>query len=57
MGDNQKSNQSVQPSTQTNQGVSMNSIEFKLVLQQYYLSFGEKIGKGGKTDFGNQAKA
>ena len=36
MGDVQNSNQSSQPSTQDNQGVSMNSIEFKLVLQQYY---------------------
>lgn len=54
MGDNQNSNQS---STQTDQGVSMNSIEFKLVLQQYYGSFVELTGKGGYTDFRKHVEA
>ena len=49
MGSDQNSNQS--SSTQTNQGVSMNSIEFKLVLQQYYSSFVETTGMGNYTDF------
>ena len=54
MGDNQNLNQS---STQTDQGVSMNSIEFKLVLQQYYGSFVELTGKGGYTDFRKHVEA
>ena len=49
MGSDQNSNQS--SSTQINQGVSMNSIEFKLVLQQYYSSFVETTGMGNYTDF------
>ena len=49
MGSDQNSNQS--SSTQTNQGVSMNSIDFKLVLQQYYSSFVETTGMGNYTDF------
>ena len=57
MGDNQNSNQSVQPSTQTNQGVSMNSIEFERVLQQYYSFFVETTGKGGYTDFRKHVEA
>ena len=57
MGDNQNSNQSVQPSTQTNQGVSMNSIEFENVLQQYYSFFVETTGKGGYTDFRKHVEA
>ena len=48
MGSDQNLNQS---STQTNQGVSMNSIDFKLVLQQYYSSFVETTGMGNYTDF------
>ena len=51
MGSDQNSNQSSQLSTQDNQGVSMNSIEFKLVLQQYYSSFVETTGMGNYTDF------
>ena len=54
MGDINNSNQ---PSTQTNQGVSMNSIEFKLVLQQYYASFVGLTGKGGYTDFRKHVEA
>ena len=54
MGDNNNSNQ---PSTQTNQGVSMNSIEFKLVLQQYYSSFVETTGMGNYTDFRKHVEA
>ena len=54
MGSNQNSNQS---STQTNQGVSMNSIEFKLVLQQYYSSFVETTGMGNYTDFRKHVEA
>ena len=57
MGDNQNSNQSSQLSTQDNQGVSMNSIEFKLVLQQYYASFVGLTGKGGYTDFRKHVEA
>ena len=57
MGSDQNSNQSYQPSTQDNQGVSMNSIEFKLVLQQYYASFVELTGKGGYTDFRKNVEA
>ena len=51
MGSDQNSNQSSQLSTQDNQGVSMNSIDFKLVLQQYYSSFVETTGMGNYTDF------
>jgi len=51
MGSDQNSNQSSQPSTQDNQGVLMNSIEFKLVLQQYYSSWVTITGKGNYTDF------
>ena len=54
MGDINNSNQS---STQTNQGVSMNSIEFKLVLQQYYSSFVETTGMGNYTDFRKHVEA
>ena len=54
MGSDQNSNQS---STQTNQGVSMNSIEFKLVLQQYYSSFVETTGMGNYTDFRKHVEA
>ena len=55
MGSDQNSNQS--SSTQTNQGVSMNSIEFKLVLQQYYSSFVETTGMGNYTDFRKHVEA
>ena len=51
MGDVQNPNQSSQPSTQDNQGVLMNSIEFKLVLQQYYSSWVTITGQGNYTDF------
>ena len=57
MGDNQNLNQSSQLLTQDNQGVSMNSIEFKLVLQQYYASFVGLTGKGGYTDFRKHVEA
>ena len=57
MGSDQNLNQSSQSSTQDNQGVSMNSIEFKLVLQQYYASFVELTGKGGYTDFRKNVEA
>ena len=51
MGSDQNSNQSAQPSTQDNQGVLMNSPEFKLVLQQYYSSWVTITGQGNYTDF------
>jgi len=38
-------------STQANQGVSMNTVDFKLALQQYYADFVQLTGKGGYTDF------
>ena len=38
-------------STQANQGVSMNTIDFKLALQQHYADFVQLTGKGGYTDF------
>ena len=52
MGDNQNSNQ---PSTQINQGVSMDS--FKEMLASYYGSFVESTGKGGYTDFRKHVEA
>ncbi len=51
MGDVQNPNQSSQTSTQDNQGVLMNSPEFKLILQQYYSSWVTITGQGGYTDF------
>ena len=57
MGDNQNSNQSVQPSTQINQGVSMNCDSFKEMLASYYGSFVESTGKGGYTDFRKHVEA
>ena len=57
MGDNQNSNQSVQSSTQTNQGVSMDCNVFKDMLTRYYGSFVESTGKGGYTDFRKHVEA
>ena len=54
MGDNQNSNQ---PSTQINQGVSMNCDSFKEMLASYYGSFVESTGKGGYTDFRKHVEA
>ena len=54
MGDNNNSNQ---PSTQTNQGVSMNCDVFKDMLAKYYGSFVESTGKGGYTDFRKHVEA
>ena len=49
------SNQS--SSNQATQGVSMNTIDFKLALQQHYASFVELTGKGGYTDFRKHVEA
>ena len=58
MGINQNSDQSVQSvSVQSSEGVSMNTIEFKIALQQHYANFVQLTGKGGYTDFRKHVEA